>query len=115
MLERSPTPSPQGKAKAFDKLAAFYDACAQVEIDEYRDYDKAGTEMMGVFFQPAEIGWVSTENGLINKMWYPVKKQRNLAGSMDIPIYQIPTDCSKNQCMRFLSCSQAINGTVSKP
>jgi len=31
-----------GKAKAYDKLAAFYDACAQVEIDEYRDYDKAG-------------------------------------------------------------------------
>jgi len=30
------------KAKAHDKLAAFYDACAQVEIDEYRDYDKAG-------------------------------------------------------------------------
>jgi len=29
------------KAKAYDKLAAFYDACAQVEIDEYRDYDKA--------------------------------------------------------------------------
>eukprot|EP00928_Gymnodinium_smaydae_P021431 TRINITY_DN1835_c1_g1_i2.p1 TRINITY_DN1835_c1_g1~~TRINITY_DN1835_c1_g1_i2.p1 ORF type:complete len:1445 (-),score=352.81 TRINITY_DN1835_c1_g1_i2:414-4748(-) len=29
------------KAKANDKLAAFYDACAQVEIDEYRDYDKA--------------------------------------------------------------------------
>jgi len=30
------------KAKAHDKLAAFYDACAQVEIDEYRDYEKAG-------------------------------------------------------------------------
>lgn len=30
------------KAKAYDKLAAFYDACAQIEIDEYRDYDKAG-------------------------------------------------------------------------
>eukprot|EP00927_Polykrikos_kofoidii_P019571 TRINITY_DN19165_c2_g1_i1.p1 TRINITY_DN19165_c2_g1~~TRINITY_DN19165_c2_g1_i1.p1 ORF type:complete len:1451 (-),score=223.71 TRINITY_DN19165_c2_g1_i1:186-4538(-) len=30
------------KAKAHDKLAAFYDACAQVEIDEYRDYKKAG-------------------------------------------------------------------------
>mmetsp|Transcript_42942 Transcript_42942/g.100869 ORF Transcript_42942/g.100869 Transcript_42942/m.100869 type:complete len:1420 (-) Transcript_42942:132-4391(-) len=29
------------KAKAYDKLASFYDACAQVEIDEYRDYDKA--------------------------------------------------------------------------
>jgi len=30
------------KAKAYDKLGAFYDACAQVEIDEYRDYEKAG-------------------------------------------------------------------------
>merc|ERR1719222_1208810 len=30
------------KAKAHDKLAAFYDACAQVEIDEFRDYEKAG-------------------------------------------------------------------------
>jgi intraflagellar transport protein 140 len=29
------------KAKAFDSLALFYDACAQVEIDEYRDYEKA--------------------------------------------------------------------------
>jgi intraflagellar transport protein 140 len=29
------------KAKAFDNLANFYDACAQVEIDEYRDYEKA--------------------------------------------------------------------------
>merc|ERR1712232_1230524 len=29
------------KAKAYDKLATFYDACAQVEIDEYRDYEKA--------------------------------------------------------------------------
>merc|ERR1712186_132223 len=30
------------KAKAYSKLASFYDACAQVEIDEYRDYEKAG-------------------------------------------------------------------------
>ena len=29
------------KAKAFESLANFYDACAQVEIDEYRDYEKA--------------------------------------------------------------------------
>ena len=29
------------KAKSFDSLANFYDACAQVEIDEYRDYEKA--------------------------------------------------------------------------
>jgi len=29
------------KAKAFQQLAGFYEACAQMEIDEYRDYDKA--------------------------------------------------------------------------
>jgi intraflagellar transport protein 140 len=29
------------KAKAWENLANFYDACAQVEIDEYRDYEKA--------------------------------------------------------------------------
>mmetsp|Transcript_30722 Transcript_30722/g.68056 ORF Transcript_30722/g.68056 Transcript_30722/m.68056 type:complete len:1411 (+) Transcript_30722:34-4266(+) len=29
------------KAQAMDSLAAFYEACAQIEIDEYRDYEKA--------------------------------------------------------------------------
>jgi len=29
------------KAKSFESLGNFYDACAQVEIDEYRDYEKA--------------------------------------------------------------------------
>eukprot|EP01006_Ploeotia_vitrea_P038293 TRINITY_DN66224_c9_g3_i2.p1 TRINITY_DN66224_c9_g3~~TRINITY_DN66224_c9_g3_i2.p1 ORF type:complete len:1410 (+),score=219.44 TRINITY_DN66224_c9_g3_i2:87-4316(+) len=29
------------KARALESLAGFYDACAQVEIDEYRDYEKA--------------------------------------------------------------------------
>jgi len=29
------------KAKAFIQLAGFYDSCGQVEIDEYRDYEKA--------------------------------------------------------------------------
>eukprot|EP00762_Andalucia_godoyi_P000596 ANDGO_05238.mRNA.1 hypothetical protein AURANDRAFT_71429 len=29
------------KAKAPEALAAFYEACAQVEIDDYRDYDRA--------------------------------------------------------------------------
>mmetsp|Transcript_32839 Transcript_32839/g.32175 ORF Transcript_32839/g.32175 Transcript_32839/m.32175 type:complete len:354 (-) Transcript_32839:22-1083(-) len=29
------------KAKAFEQLSGFYDACAQVEIDEFRDYNKA--------------------------------------------------------------------------
>ncbi|CAF1117485.1 unnamed protein product [Didymodactylos carnosus] len=29
------------KAKAYEKLAQFYDMCAQIEIEEYKDYNKA--------------------------------------------------------------------------
>ena len=29
------------KAKSLDLLAGFFDACAQIEIDDYRDYEKA--------------------------------------------------------------------------
>jgi len=29
------------KAKSYQHLAGFYDACASVEVDEYRDYDRA--------------------------------------------------------------------------
>ena len=29
------------KAKAYKQLSMFYDACSQLEIDEFRDYDKA--------------------------------------------------------------------------
>jgi len=29
------------RAKAFDRLANFYETCAQVEIDENKDYEKA--------------------------------------------------------------------------
>eukprot|EP00966_Prymnesium_polylepis_P325904 7381841-Prymnesium_polylepis.1 len=29
------------KAKAFEQLSSFYDACAQIEIDECRNYEKA--------------------------------------------------------------------------
>jgi len=29
------------KAKAMDSLSTFYESCAQIEIDEYRDYEKA--------------------------------------------------------------------------
>ena len=29
------------KAKAFENLSSFFEACANVEIDEYRDYEKA--------------------------------------------------------------------------
>jgi intraflagellar transport protein 140 len=33
------------KAKAFDHLAGFFDACSTVEIDEYRDYEKASAAL----------------------------------------------------------------------
>ena len=29
------------KAKAFENLSSFFEACSNVEIDEYRDYEKA--------------------------------------------------------------------------
>jgi intraflagellar transport protein 140 len=29
------------KAGAYTSLASFYQACAQLEVDEYKDYDKA--------------------------------------------------------------------------
>ena len=29
------------QAKALDALASFYESCAQIEIDEYQNYDKA--------------------------------------------------------------------------
>jgi intraflagellar transport protein 140 len=29
------------KAKAFENLASFYDACSQLQVDEYRNYDNA--------------------------------------------------------------------------
>lgn len=29
------------QAAAWESLASFYEACAQIEVDEYRDYEKA--------------------------------------------------------------------------
>lgn len=29
------------KAKAYDRLAIFYESCSNIEIDEYKDYKKA--------------------------------------------------------------------------
>eukprot|EP00759_Apiculatamorpha_spiralis_P023644 PhF_6_TR27211/c0_g1_i1/m.40037/K19672/IFT140; intraflagellar transport protein 140 len=33
------------KAHAYDSLAVFYDMCSQVQIDEYRDYEKASVTL----------------------------------------------------------------------
>merc|ERR1719453_1511784 len=51
------------KAKAFEQLASFYDACAQVEIDEYRDYEKA-------------VGALREALAHINKARMPGKEQK---------------------------------------
>ncbi|CAF0970919.1 unnamed protein product [Rotaria sordida] len=37
------------KARAYDKLALFYDMCAQIEIEEYRDYNKALEALMEAY------------------------------------------------------------------
>jgi len=34
------------KAQAMDSLAAFYETCAQIEVDEFRDYEKAMQAML---------------------------------------------------------------------
>ncbi|VDM26695.1 unnamed protein product [Toxocara canis] len=34
------------KANAYERLASFYEACAQVEIDDYRDYNKANAALV---------------------------------------------------------------------
>ncbi|CAF0995675.1 unnamed protein product [Adineta ricciae] len=37
------------RAKAYEKLAQFYDMCAQIEIEEYRDYSKALEALMEAY------------------------------------------------------------------
>ncbi|CAF1379534.1 unnamed protein product [Adineta steineri] len=37
------------KARAYEKLAQFYDMCAQIEIEEYRDYTKALEALMEAY------------------------------------------------------------------
>jgi intraflagellar transport protein 140 len=44
-----------GKAKAFESLAAFYEACAAVEIDEYRNYEKAAAALREAAKQAGKI------------------------------------------------------------
>ena len=39
------------KARAWGQLSGFFDACAQVEIDEFRNYDKA----IGAMTQAAKV------------------------------------------------------------
>jgi hypothetical protein len=44
-----------GKAKAFESLAAFYEACAAVEIDEFRNYEKATAALREAAKQAGKI------------------------------------------------------------
>ena len=41
------------KAKALEQVSAFFDACAQVEIDDYRDYEKASLAHCREIFSPS--------------------------------------------------------------
>ena len=52
------------KANSYDSLANFYDACAQVEIDEYRDYEKALGAMMEAMRQLEQSNTAEKETNL---------------------------------------------------
>ncbi|XP_020899151.2 intraflagellar transport protein 140 homolog, partial [Exaiptasia diaphana] len=67
------------KGRALDLLAGFYDACAQVEIDEYQNYDKAlgalgeaykciaKAKMKNVIEQEEKINFLKSRIGLVKK------------------------------------------------
>ncbi|XP_022095457.1 intraflagellar transport protein 140 homolog isoform X2 [Acanthaster planci] len=67
------------KGRALDSLAGFYDACAQVEIDEYQNYDKAlgalseaykclsKAKMKNASLQEEKLGALKSRIGLIKK------------------------------------------------
>ena len=57
------------KSKAFEQLASFYEACSQVEIDEYRDYDKA-------------LGALKEAKKHIEKVKPPTGASESMAGSL---------------------------------
>ena len=43
------------KAKAFDRLVQFYENCASIEIDEFRDYEKAASALNDAFKHVAKL------------------------------------------------------------
>ncbi|XP_043233356.1 intraflagellar transport protein 140 homolog [Amphibalanus amphitrite] len=58
------------KAKAHDLLAGFYDACAQAEIDEYKDYDKALSALSEAYrsFSKAQQGNTAELDGRVSNL-----------------------------------------------
>ena len=74
------------KAKAFDYLSGFYDACAAVEIDEYRDYEKALAALKEAMKHAQKIVAGSRDErcGMLEKKIFLIEKFlqiRSLAGS----------------------------------
>jgi hypothetical protein len=49
-----------------DSLAMFYESCAQIEVDEYRDYDKALQVGGGWSGMEREIKFDSTSLQLVD-------------------------------------------------
>jgi intraflagellar transport protein 140 len=54
------------KAKAFEELSGFYDACAQVEIDEYREYEKAIGAMKEALKHLLKSNAIDKDNKVLN-------------------------------------------------
>ena len=56
------------KAKAFDLLAMFYHACAEVEIDEYQNYEKAHGALSECMKNLAKAERTEAVNGRMGKI-----------------------------------------------
>ncbi|CAN0099903.1 unnamed protein product, partial [Scytosiphon promiscuus] len=62
------------KAKAHLQLSDFYDACAQVEIDEYRDYEKALGALNEAVKQLTKAGSSGDKLAQLNKRVFLVER-----------------------------------------
>lgn len=70
------------KARAWGQLSGFFDACAQVEIDEFRNYDKA----IGAMTQAAKVAAKIADGEHAAQLRRPqAPPSANLAGSPASP------------------------------
>ena len=62
------------QAKAWDSLSLFYEACAQIEVDEYRDYHKAlqvrlVQQLDFLSLRPTEVVTLAACGGIPSPAW----------------------------------------------
>ncbi|XP_063681755.1 intraflagellar transport protein 140 homolog isoform X3 [Bolinopsis microptera] len=101
------------KGKALESLSGFYDACAQVEIDEYQNYEKAlgalsealkcmnKAKMQDVSTQEAKINFLKRRISLLKKF---VQARRS---------YEEDTEEAMRQCMVLLEETDLDTGVRS--